>query len=254
MRRRYYHRDTRTIEQPPAALHHVLMGRNLTPEQRYSFDCLGYLVIPDAIEPALLVQLQRLMVEREHCALSAAAADNPPSCLRHQRATDGRLIEASWMNVLDEDTAMLDLIANPGVLAYVQSMVDRPILEQFILSFRWEEGEVNAHAGHVPYQAINSYQVSDGRIYNNHLRVMYYMKDVTPGQGQGGIQIIPGKLAWNRHSTMRVYVCVLVYSYSSSMHVCSCCSPQGLTKPTSNGLLVEAHLCLPCPQRWQGSL
>ena len=135
MRRRYYHRDTRTIEQPPAALHHVLMGRNLTPEQRYSFDCLGYLVIPDAIEPALLVQLQRLMVEREHCALSAAAADNPPSCLRHQRATDGRLIEASWMNVLDEDTAMLDLIANPGVLAYVQSMVDRPILEQFILYF-----------------------------------------------------------------------------------------------------------------------
>jgi hypothetical protein len=41
-----------------------------------------------------------------------------------------------------------------------------------------------------PYQACNAYQVSEGRIYNNHLRVVYAMKDIGPGEG--GIQIVPG--------------------------------------------------------------
>ena len=49
-------------------------------------------------------------------------------------------------------------------------MVDRPILEQFNVGFRERGGESGVHAGHTPYQAINAYQTSEGKIYNNHLR------------------------------------------------------------------------------------
>lgn len=79
------------------------------------------------------------------------------------------------------------------------------MLEQFSLTFMWPGGEVGAHAGHTPYQPLNSYQVNNGRIYCNHLRVMYYLSDVTPGAGDGGLFVLPGshkaEFPWSSSST-----------------------------------------------------
>ena len=144
--------------------------------------------------PALLTRLIELMAVMEARSLQLGDSKHQvePAC-QTQLSSDGELASATWLNTLDgEDGEMLDLIANPRILPFVTAMVDRPILEQFIIAFRWSGGEVGVHAGHTPYQAINSYQVNNGRIYTNHLRVMYYMSDVECGCGQGGLQIIPG--------------------------------------------------------------
>jgi hypothetical protein len=166
----------------------------MTPAERYRFDVTGYCVVEDAIEPVLLANLQRSMEAWEARSL-ARTVDTGWPCYRTVSSATGELSEATSMDVLDTDPSMVDLVANPRILPYVQAMVDRPILEQFGIAFRWQEGEVSAHAGHTPYQAANSYQVNDGRIFVNHLRVMYYMSDVQPGRGDGGLQIIPGVLA-----------------------------------------------------------
>ena len=98
---------------------------------------------------------------------------------------------ASFFDTLESEPETVPIIANPTIAPYVLSLVERPMLEQFSLTFMFRGGEINAHAGHTPYQSINSYQVNDGRIYCNHLRVMYYLTDVIPGSGDGGLFVLP---------------------------------------------------------------
>ena len=191
----------------------------MTPEETYRFDVLGYLVVEDAIEPSYLQQVQQSMndwhakAQQQDDATSGGTdnAGNRSSSPRKNRT--GTI----FFNVLDEDPRLLDLVANPRIMPFVQAMVDRPILEQFNVGFRERGGESGVHAGHTPYQAINSYQTSEGKIYCNHLRcppltctpscphlllpllrgcaavrVMYYMSEVVAGQGHGGLFVIPG--------------------------------------------------------------
>ena len=95
-----------------------------------------------------------------------------------------------FFNLLNEEPSMLDLVANPVILPYVDALVQSPILEQFGVNFRWQGGQSTVHGGHTPHQPLNFYHVSQGRIYNNHLRVMYAMNDIEPGDG--GLQVVPG--------------------------------------------------------------
>lgn len=144
----------------------------MTPEETYRFDVLGYLVVEDAIEPSYLQQVQQSMddwhakAQQQDDATSGGTdnAGNRSSSPRKNRT--GTI----FFNVLDEDPRLLELVANPRIMPFVQAMVDRPILEQFNVGFRERGGESGVHAGHTPYQAINSYQTSEGKIYCNHLR------------------------------------------------------------------------------------
>ena len=103
----------------------------------------------------------------------------------------GKMQRASFFDTLESEPETVPIIANPTIAPYVLSLVERPMLEQFSLTFMFRGGEINAHAGHTPYQSINGYQVNNGRIYCNHLRVMYYLTDVIPGSGDGGLFILP---------------------------------------------------------------
>lgn len=150
----------------------------MSPEERYCFDVQGYLILEDAIEPEYLARLNaRLDLWEERARQQRAGA-----------APDG--VGIPFFNLLNEEPGMLDLVVNPKILPYVDAMVERPILEQFAVLFRWRGAQSGAHGGHTPYQPINHYGVSQGRIYSNHFRVMYVMHDIGPGEG--GLQVIPG--------------------------------------------------------------
>jgi ectoine hydroxylase-related dioxygenase (phytanoyl-CoA dioxygenase family) len=154
----------------------------MTPEEKYCFDVRGYLIVEDAIEPDYLALLNRRLDVWEDRA-------------RHdlEKRTNGERARGpaiGYFSILNEEPSMLDLVANPAILPYVDALVQSPILEQFGVNFRWMGGQSTVHGGHVPHQPINFYHVSQGRIYNNHLRVMYAMNDIGPGDG--GLQIIPG--------------------------------------------------------------
>ncbi|MDA0841608.1 MAG: phytanoyl-CoA dioxygenase family protein [Planctomycetota bacterium] len=153
----------------------------MTPQEKYIFDIRGYLIIEDVIEPDYLEALNDRLDRWEEKAMEKRSL---PASRTHNSKN------VCFFEILNEEPLFLDLVTNPKILPYVDAMVHRPIVEQFSACFRWKGGDTGVHAGHTPYQAINSYQVSEGRIYNNHLRVVYAMKDIGPGEG--GIQIVPG--------------------------------------------------------------
>ena len=154
----------------------------MTPAEKYRFDVSGYLVVPDAIEPSFLDHLNgRLDVWEEKARRDLA--ENPEKAIKR-----GPVI--GYFNLLNEEPSILHLVANPVILPYVDALVESPILEQFGVNFRWQGAQSTIHGGHTPHQPINFYHVSQGRIYNNHLRVMYAMHDIGPGDG--GLQVIPG--------------------------------------------------------------
>jgi ectoine hydroxylase-related dioxygenase (phytanoyl-CoA dioxygenase family) len=172
----------------------------MTPQEQYAMDVHGYLTVPDAISPEMLAVLRAAAARQEARAaalVSQGAELSPPllegrSPLLQTAPAEGTLLRASFFDTLDCEPETEPLIANPTIARYVLGMVERPMLEQFSLTFMYQGGEIGAHSGHTPFQSINSYQVNDGRIYCNHLRVMYYLTDVTPGCGEGGLFVLPG--------------------------------------------------------------
>ena len=154
----------------------------MTPEEEYCFDVRGYLVVEKAIEPDYLAHLNKRLGFWEEKARKELA-DRPEK--KKKRGPN-----IGFFNLLNEEPSMLALVANPAILPYVDVLVQSPILEQFGANFRWKGAQSTVHGGHTPYQPVNFYHVAQGRIYNNHLRVMYAMHDIGPGDGS--LRVVPG--------------------------------------------------------------
>lgn len=168
----------------------------MTPQERYAMDARGYVVVPNALSCGQLQMLQAAAARQQARAeaLFVDGVSASPGVLSGEpllTVTDGNLRRASFFDTLESEPETISVVTNPKIAPYVLALVERPMLEQFSLTFMFRGGEINAHAGHTPYQSINSYQVNNGRIYCNHLRVMYYLSDVNPGQGDGGLFILP---------------------------------------------------------------
>lgn len=153
----------------------------MTPQEKYIYDIRGYLIIEKAIEPDYLEALN----ERFDVWEEEAFKQRTPKSYRGRGPHNVCLY-----GILNDEPLFLDLVTNPMILPYVDAMVHRPILQQFGACFRWKGGTTVAHGGHTPYSALNHYEVSEGRIYNNHLSVVYAMEDIDPGEG--GLQLVPG--------------------------------------------------------------
>ena len=154
----------------------------MTPLQKYRFDVNGHLIVENAIEPDFLAHLNRRLDLWEEKARRKLAED--PEKSEKRGPTIG------FFNLLDEEPTMLELVANPAILPYVDALVQRPLLEQFGVNFRWRGAQSTIHGGHTPHSPLNLYSVSQGRICANHLRVMYAMRDIGPGDG--GLRVVPG--------------------------------------------------------------
>ena len=109
----------------------------MTPEEKYTFDVRGYLIVENAIDPDYLDQLNSRLDAWEERARKELA----------QRPKDKqtRGPNIGFFNLLNEEPAMLDLVANPVILPYVDALVQSPILEQFGVNFRWKGGQSTVH-------------------------------------------------------------------------------------------------------------
>jgi len=98
--------------------------------------------------------------------------------------------EMPFDDIVNQDEAFVDLVANPRVLPYIDEMVSRPRLKSTWLALKWKGGAARDRSNHTPSNTCNFYHFNGGRIQHNLLQVFYAIRDVPPGGG--GMRLVPG--------------------------------------------------------------
>ena len=144
--------------------------------ERFLFDLQGFLVVPDALSPALVARLNELMDEH-------IAQETGPDMRTHRF---GRLLR--W------GKAYRDLIDNQRMVPYVEDLVGPQFRldHDYVDVIRTGKGPIGTvlHGGSTPYDPSQYYHFKDGRMFNGLIVVAYNLKDVHPGDG--GFGCVPG--------------------------------------------------------------
>ncbi|HZC25452.1 MAG TPA: phytanoyl-CoA dioxygenase family protein [Actinopolymorphaceae bacterium] len=167
-------------------------------EDRYLFDLQGYLTIPDAIPPDLLVRLNAQID-------SAVAQETEPDMRTHR-----------FGDLLERDVAFRELIDLPAVVDVLVDTLgaDFRLDHTYADVIRSGEGPIGTrlHGGAVPFRAAEYYPVRSGEIRSGLVAVGFNLRDVGPDDG--GFACVPGSHksafrfpeAWKQLST--VHPCV----------------------------------------------
>lgn len=151
--------------------------RDVSVEERYLFDLQGYLVVPDALDPARLAGLNRELDARMAAAGEAAS---------HRFMVPESLL--SW----SPDYAAL--IDNERILPYLHAFVgpEARLDHDYCDVIRAGLGPIGSHlhGGNTPFEEIYGYHVRDGRIRSALTVIAYNLRDVGPQDG--GFGCIPG--------------------------------------------------------------
>jgi ectoine hydroxylase-related dioxygenase (phytanoyl-CoA dioxygenase family) len=150
--------------------------RVLTDEERYLFDLQGYLVVPDALDPAQLAELNRLVdrrIEREVPAEQAIRFDWPETMLALGRP-------------------FRELIDNPRILPYLHEWIgDSVRLDHDYAEVRRAGASGGGlHGGNTPFCEIFFYLFRGGKPRSGLTVVAYNLHDVGPEDG--GFACVPG--------------------------------------------------------------
>jgi hypothetical protein len=95
-----------------------------------------------------------------------------------------------FYDIVNQDEAFVDLVANPRVLPYIDEMLQNPRLKTSWLAFKWRGGLSRDPANHTPTSTCNFYHFNRGRISHNLFNLVYAIRDVAPGGG--GMRLVPG--------------------------------------------------------------
>ena len=144
--------------------------------ERYMFDLQGYLVVPGALSPEKIAQLNSVLDEH-------IAAECPTDMSTHR-----------FEHLLDWSKDYRDLIDNPAITPYLAKLLgDQFRLDHVYLDvIRSGKGPIgtNLHGGGAPYNPTFYYRYHDGMMYNGLSVVAYNLKDVGPMDG--GFGCVPG--------------------------------------------------------------
>ncbi len=148
----------------------------MTDYERYLFDLQGYIVVPDALSPEHVGELNSLMDER--------IADDCEADMRTHR----------WVGMLDWGEPYRRLIDLDRVLPHLRTLVG----EQFRLDHEYADitragkGPIGTslHAGPVPFNPCFYYKCDGETFANGLIAVAYNLKDVN--EGDGGFGCLPG--------------------------------------------------------------
>lgn len=144
----------------------------MTPDEAYAFDCTGYLLLEDVIDPDLLDAVNAVVDGYE----TRAAFDD--TCNR-----------AKFPCAVNEHPLFLDLAMTPAVLARVTEMIVFPRLKSTWLDLKALGGSIGYHANHTPCNPVDAYHWQ-GRCCANLVTVCYALCDV-PEDG-AALDVIPG--------------------------------------------------------------
>jgi ectoine hydroxylase-related dioxygenase (phytanoyl-CoA dioxygenase family) len=151
----------------------------MTPEERYLFDLQGYLVVPNALSPDQLCELNAIMDRR-------IADEVEPDATQHRFYSPESLL--SWGG------AYRELLDNPRVLPHITELVGpHPRFDHdYADIIRSGHSPIGAslHGGGAPFDECCFYAHKDGRIRCGLMVVAYNLHDVNPGDG--GFGAVPG--------------------------------------------------------------
>jgi ectoine hydroxylase-related dioxygenase (phytanoyl-CoA dioxygenase family) len=144
--------------------------------ERYLFDLQGYITVENALEPAQLAELNRLL--DEHIA----------------NECDGDMCTHRFGGLLDWGEAYRDLIDNGAVVPYLTEVVDPKFRLDHVYADIIRSGTspigATLHGGSTPFNPSQYYRFSDGRMHNGLSVVAYNLADVGPEDG--GFGCVPG--------------------------------------------------------------
>ncbi|HTW99589.1 MAG TPA: phytanoyl-CoA dioxygenase family protein [Acidimicrobiales bacterium] len=145
-------------------------------EDRYLFDLQGYLVVPDALGPGEVAELNEVVD-----AMAADDAAGERSALR-------------FGNLLPRHRAFRDLIDNASVLPVLEELLgeDLRLDHDYLDIIRTGEGPLGCrlHGGATPFNPAEYYLSGDGRLHSGLFVVAYNLRDVGPEDG--GFACVPG--------------------------------------------------------------
>jgi hypothetical protein len=153
----------------------------ISPDERFAFDCLGYLHLQGALTAKELADYAQWMVETESTDINALNSDNPEG-MRHQ-------LNRPVSRFIDADVRFACLLDHPVVSPYLKEFLGedyRHIDNDLYYTYPDYPGG-NWHRG-VP--ADPSGYVVNGEFICPMVKVFYCMTDVGPGEGE--FVVIPG--------------------------------------------------------------
>ena len=170
--------------------------------EQYEFDRLGYIVIPDLLTDAEVKSLSVAVDAAEEDAL--AQVDRPPDKVsaygleyRHNPEkgyyVSGRREEASTL--LIEEFFNLDrtfdvLVDHAPTMAYIRAIVqERPTINNSEIRIRYPSNQTASHCGGPVGLKLRYYYNARG-INCMMVRMVYFLHDVGPGQGE--FCVVPG--------------------------------------------------------------
>ena len=149
----------------------------MTPHERYLFDLQGFIEVPDALDAALLAELNRILDEKIDEAMA-------PDATTHRFG----------FTMLDWGPAFRDLVDNPRIVPYLEQLVSPRFRldHDYADIIRKGDGPIGTslHGGAIPFDPLYSYTCVNEEIRCGLTVVAYNLKDVNPGDG--GFGCVPG--------------------------------------------------------------
>ncbi len=134
----------------------------MTPEELYRYDVNGYVLVRGAIDSETLAHLNKKIDAWEEKAWGDIRAKK-----------EGENQEVRYDDVVNQETSLVPLAANPKLLPYLVEMVERPRLKSTWIAFKWQGGETRLHSNHTPTVTHNFYHFN-GQIRHNLLNVCFF--------------------------------------------------------------------------------
>jgi hypothetical protein len=148
-------------------------------QEKYLFDLQGFLLVENALDARQLARLNSLVDER-------------------MATLEGEVATKRFGRLLQWDTLLLELIANPRITPYLEEIVaprfrlDHDYLDVIRGGEKPALGPIGAglHGGSTPFDPAQYFTFRDGRMFNGLTVVAYNLKDVNTGDG--GFGCVPG--------------------------------------------------------------
>jgi ectoine hydroxylase-related dioxygenase (phytanoyl-CoA dioxygenase family) len=149
----------------------------MTETERYLYDVNGYIVVENALTPAQVLEINRLIDEKIE-----ASEDPKAQCIRLPHLI-------GWRG------PMLDLIDNPRITPYLETICWKKFRLDHTYGLNIKPGFADGgayilHCGGKPFDPQHHYSVHDGQIYGGETAVVYLLNDAH--EGDGGFGCIPG--------------------------------------------------------------